>query len=141
MVSKQTAGAKRVIRSKRFFSEEVRREVVKKIERNQLGISQASREYEVSPSAIYKWMYRYSIHLKKGNIMVVEKKSTTLKLEQIRQRVADLERNIGQKQLEIDVLNKTLEIGSRHVGFDIKKKFSGKLLPGLKNTESSTPTN
>ncbi len=73
--------------------------------------------------------------------MVVEKKSTTLKLEQIRQRVADLERNIGQKQLEIDVLNKTLEIGSRHVGFDIKKKFSGKLLPGLKNTESSTPTN
>ncbi len=138
---KKAAGIKRTIRVHRYFSEEVRREVVRKIERNELGMSQASREYEVSMTAIYKWMYRYSIHLKKGNVLVVEKKSRTQKMEQMKHRLAELERIVGQKQLEIDALNKTLEIGSDHVGFDIKKKFSGKLLHGSGKTESNITTN
>lgn len=37
------------------------------------------------------------------------------------QRVAELERVVGQKQLELDFLNKLLEIGSKELGFDVKK--------------------
>lgn len=140
MVNQKSAKVERSVRTQRYFSEEVRREVVKRIERNELGIAQASREYEVSTKAIYGWMYRYSIHLKKGNIVIVEKKSRTEKMEQYKRRIAELERIVGQKQLEIDVLTKTLEIGSTEVGFDIKKKYSGKLSSGTAATKNNTPT-
>lgn len=130
----------RGIQVRRHFSEELKREVVRKIERNELGVSQALREYEVCSSTIYRWMYRYSLHLKKGNIVVVEKKSNTLKTEQYKQRIAELERIVGQKQLEIDVLNKTLDIGSEEVGFDIKKKYGGKLSGGTAAIKNNTPT-
>ena len=129
-----------VKRPSRYFSEEVRREVVKKIEHRQLSVIQASREYEVSGTAIYKWLDRYSLHLKKGNVFIVEKKSRTQQLEQMKQRVAELERIIGQKQLEIDVLNKMLELGSDQAGFDIKKKFVGRPSPGSTKTEKGTHT-
>ena len=141
MVNKKEGLLKRRRRTRRYFSEEVRREVVMKIERNQLGISQASREYEVSTTSIYNWMNRYSVHLKKGNILVVEKKSRTQKVEQLNRRLAEMERIIGQKQLEIDILSKALELGSEHVGFDIKKKFIGRLSSGSASTGEVTPTN
>ena len=132
---------KKVIGTRRYFSEEVRREVVKRIERNELGVLQAAREYEVNPTSVYNWLYRYSLHLKKGNVLVVEKKSRTALVEQYRQRIAELERIIGQKQLEVDVLNKMLEIGSRELGFDIKKKYSGRLSSGSDSSENNIPTN
>ena len=141
MVNQKTTKGLRIVRTRRHFSEEVKREVVKRIERNELGVSQASREYEVSCTAIYRWMYRYSIHLKKGNILMVEKKSRTQKMEQYQQRIAELERIVGQKQLEIDVLTKTLEIGSTEVGYDIKKKYSGKLSGGTAAIKNNTPIN
>jgi transposase len=139
MVKPKTNKPVRSIKLRRHFSEELKREAVRKIERNELGVSQALREYEVCGSTIYRWMYRYSLHLKKGNIVIVEKKSNTLKTEQYKQRIAELERIVGQKQLEIDVLNKTLDIGSEEVGFDIKKKYSGKLSGGTAAIKNNTP--
>ena len=50
-------------------------------------------------------------------------KSVETKNSELQKRVADLERVVGQKQLEIDFLNKLLEIGSSELGFDLKKKF------------------
>lgn len=131
----------RFIGPRRHFSEEVKREVVKRIERNQLGISQAVREYEVSAQSIYNWIYRYSVHLKKGNTMIVEKKSQTKKIEDYKQRIAELERIVGQKQLELDIANRMLEMGSEYVGFDIKKKYSGKLSSGTASTKPNMETN
>ncbi len=49
------------------------------------------------------------------------------KSQMLQQRVAELERVIGQKQLELDFLNKLFEIGSQEMGFDIKKNLSTKL--------------
>jgi hypothetical protein len=51
------------------------------------------------------------------------------------QRVAELERVIGQKQLELDFLNKLLEVGSSELGFDLKKNFSTKLSNGTGTIE------
>jgi len=124
----------------RFFSEDVRREVVKKIESRQLSITQASREYAVSPSSIYNWMYRYSLYLKKGIRVVMEKKSQKEKLKSLQEKIDQLERAVGQKQMEIDILKKTLELGSEQVGFDIKKKYAGKSSSGSKTTVKNMGT-
>jgi len=48
-------------------------------------------------------------------------KSEETKNSELQKRVAELERVVGQKQLEIDFLNKLLEIGSSELGFDLKK--------------------
>ena len=125
-------------RIRRYFSEELRREIVKKIEHNVLTVTGASREYEVSGTAIYKWMYRYSLHLKKGIRLVMEKKSHGERIKSLKEKIESLERAVGQKQMEIDILNKTLEIGSDEVGYDIKKKFGGKSSSGTNITKKNT---
>lgn len=140
MVNRKKTKGKRQLRIFRYFSEDIRREVVKKIESNKVSIAQAKREYEVSATSIYRWIYHYSQYLKKGYRLIVEKKSHTERMEQMRQHIAELERVVGQKQLEIDILNKTLEIGSREAGFDIKKKCSGKLSTGIVFTKGNMAT-
>ena len=131
---------KKQVRIRRYFSEELRREIVKKIERKDLSISGASREYEVSDTSIYRWIYRYSLHLKKGIRLVMEKNSHGERIKVLQNRLATLEQAVGQKQMEIDILNKMLEFGSEDVGFDIKKKFGGKCSSGTKTTKKSTST-
>ena len=64
--------------------------------------------------------------------------SESHKTHRLQQQVADLERIIGQKQLEIDFLNKLLELGSEDLGFDLKN-FSTKLLNGTGSTGEGTP--
>ncbi len=131
---------KRQIQKRRYFSEELRREIVKKIEKSELTVTGASREYEVSGTAIYKWMYRYSLHLKKGIRLVMEKKSHTERIKSLQEKIQALECAVGQKQMVIDILNKTLEFGSEEVGFDIKKKFGGKSSSGSKTTKRNRDT-
>lgn len=131
---------KKQIRTTRYFSEELRRQIVKQIENNEISVRGASREYEVSPAAIYKWMYRYSLHLKKGIRLIMEKKSQGERIKSLQERIEALERAVGQKQMEIDVLQKILELGSDAVGFDIKKKYSGKSFSGSRTTNGNTDT-
>ena len=110
----------------RKFSEELKKQVVKDIENGLKNISGVSREYEVSRTAIYKWIYKYSNYLKKGQKLVVEKNSKSEKIKNLEKRIKELERIVGLKQMEIDFKEKMLELGSKEVGFDIKKKYGSK---------------
>jgi transposase-like protein len=117
---------KRQLKPVRIFSEEVKKEVVGRIERSELRVSEAAREYSVVPWTVYKWLHKYSRHLKRGEVLVVQKDSEQQRNVELRSKIAELERIIGQKQMEIDFLNKVIEIGSQEVQVDIKKKFGGK---------------
>jgi len=129
---------KQSLRPRRIFSVEMKREIVKQIEDNKIGVSSVSREYGVQRSAVYHWLNKYSRTLKRGQVMVVEKESEQRKNEELRARIADLERIIGQKQIEIDFLNKVIEIGSQEIKMDIKKKFGGKSSTGSETTGEHT---
>jgi transposase-like protein len=122
---------KRSMRQHRFFSEEFKIQKVKEIEQNQIGISELSRLYNVSRSAIYKWVFQYSLHLKKGVKQVIEMESESRKTKKLQERLAELERAIGQKQLTIDYLEKVIEFSSEELGEDIKKKFDTGSSDGL----------
>jgi len=67
--------------------------------------------------------------------------SEEIKNSGLRKRIAELERIVGQKQLEIDFLNKLLEIGSSELGFDLKKSFSSPPSNGTGSTSEGTTTN
>ena len=109
-----------------IYSETFKKEKVELIEKKQITVLELSRIYKVSTTAIYNWLKKYSTKYEKTERVVVEKESEGFKTIQLLNQVADLERSVGQKQLEIDFMKKLLEFGNETVGFDIKKKYLSK---------------
>lgn len=111
----------------RNFSEAFKKAKVDEIQRKVITIPQLCELYKVSRTTVYKWIYTYS-DLEPGVKMVVEMESEASKTKQLLERNAELERFIGQKQLEIEYLQKTLELASAELGYDLKKKYDPKSL-------------
>lgn len=119
------AKKKTVLKQRRFFSDEVRKGVVRDIEQGKCTVLQASRELEVCQQTVYLWLYKYSQHLQKGRILVVQKQSEVYRTKELEKRIADLEAALGRKQMELDLLNKVLDLASKELTIDLKKNLSG----------------
>ena len=128
----------RAIGKVRYFSKEFKTQKVREIEQNIIKISDLCRLYNVSRTSVYKWMYKYSDNLKKGVKQVIEMESETMKSKHQQIRIAELERILGQKQLEIDYLSKVIEEFSTEIGEDIKKKFDTKSSTGSRMKTGGT---
>lgn len=111
----------------RYFSERFKKEKISQLVAKQVSIKELSELYDVSRTTLYKWLYLYSPHHKRGTKQVIEMESEALKTKALLAKVAELERALGRKQLEIDFNNKLIELASEEVGYDIKKKHG----PGL----------
>lgn len=107
----------------RQFSEAFRREKVKEIEKKQITVGQLSRIYAVSRQAIYYWINQYSSMKTKRERVVIEKESEGYKTMQLLKKVSELERIIGQKEVELAYLDRVIKIGSELIGEDLKKKY------------------
>lgn len=123
----------------RIFSEEFKRSKVMELELKQITMAELVILYGVSRTAIYKWMEKYSVHYHKATKVVIQMESESAKTSRLQEKVADLERVVGQKQIEIDFLNKLIEIGSEELGIDIKKKFITKHLNGSEEIKRAIP--
>lgn len=110
--------SQKYLRQRRQFSPTLRKQIVGLIESGTLSIAAASREYLVSTTSIYKWIHRYSTYNKKGTVLVVEKDSQSKKISDMQQRIAELERAVGHKQMQIDYYEKFVELASQEVGED-----------------------
>jgi len=111
-------------RRMRYFSKEFKRKKVTELERNQTSIAEISREYQVSRASVYRWLYKYSAMKKKGQKQVLEVQSDTRKLQYLQEQLKEMERIIGQKQMQIDFLDKMIELAEEQYRIDIKKKIS-----------------
>jgi len=111
------------IRQKRHFSEDLRKEIVAKIEEKQLTVAAVTREYSVSRSAVYKWLYRYSRTLEKGTRIVMEKDSEANRSQELKKRIQDLEAALGRKSLEADLYRNIVDLASDEYRTDLKKTF------------------
>lgn len=105
----------------RIFSEELKRRIIQDLDSKATTIGQIVAQYEVSRTSVYKWRYLYSRHFQKQTKMVVQMESEATKTLKQNERIAELERIIGQKQLEIDYLNKLIELAGKDLGIDLKK--------------------
>ena len=125
-------------RVNRYFSESFKRKKVREIEKNISTVLEVSREYEVSTTAVYKWLNKYSRNRKRGVKQVVELMSDTRKLQDLKARIRELEQMLGQKQFEIEFKNKMIDIAEEMYDIDIKKKLGSKPLPGSGSTGNNT---
>ena len=127
------------IREYRYFSEEFKRRKVKDLEKNLVSIPELCKEYQVSRTSVYNWLYKYSKMVKKGERQIVELKSDTRKIQELRDRIKELERVVGQKQMLIEFQQKMIELAEETYEVDIKKKLSSKLSSGTGQTDQNTP--
>jgi transposase len=86
---------------------------------------------------VAKWLDKYSPMRKKRERMVHEADSDAYKVKQMQERIKELERAVGQKQMKIDFLEKMIEIAEDDFKVDIKKKLSTKLSNGSDQTKKS----
>jgi transposase len=128
------------IRERRIFSEEVKKKAVRDLTGKRTTIKALMNEHQISSQTVYKWLYKYSPYHEQKCTLVVQMESEETKNSGLQKRLAELERIVGQKQLEIDFLNKLLELGSSALGFDLKKNFSTPLSNGTDGISKSTAT-
>lgn len=111
-------------RQVRHFSDTIKIQKVREIESGQTKISEIVKEYEVASITVYRWMKKFGTMKKKPEKLIVEADSDTVKLLELKKKIADLERTIGQKQILIDFKDKMIELAEEHYKIDIKKNFS-----------------
>jgi transposase len=112
-------------RQRRTFSEELKRKKVGEIEQGRSSPTQVSKAYEVSLTTVYKWIALYSGE-QKPERTIVESKSDTAKILALQKRIAELERALGQKTIQLEFKDKMIELAEKTYQVDIKKKFGTK---------------
>ena len=123
---------------KRYFSEEFKKKKVRELEKNISSVSDICKTYSVSRTSVYRWIYKYSAMAKKHEKQVVEAKSDTQKIKALEERIKELERIVGQKQLLLEFKDKMIEIAEATYGVDIKKKVGSRLSSGTTSTGKNT---
>ncbi len=127
-------------RQNRYFSNDIKKKVVRDLEKNLLSVSDVCKGYQVSRTSVYRWIFKYSAMAKKQHKQIVETKSDTQKIKALEERIKELERVVGQKQLALDFKEKMIELAEQRYNVDIKKKLGSKLLSGSTTTKKSTNT-
>jgi len=69
---------------------------------------------------------------------VVDKDSHSKKLEQMQQKIAELEQAVGHKQMQIDYYKKFIDLASEEVGEDLKKKYDSAASSGSSTTKKKS---
>jgi transposase len=110
-------------RRRRRFSDNFKMQKVREIETGQTKVSEICSQYQVTSKNVYLWVDKFGSMKNKKERMVVETDSDTRQLIELKKRVSELERIIGQKQIVIDFQDKMIELAEENYGVDIKKKF------------------
>lgn len=113
------------LRRIRTFSDDFKQKKVQEITARLTRVQEVCKEYHVTRAAVYKWIYRYS-SMKKKEKLIIESESDTKKIEALKLKIAELERSLGQKQIQVEFLSKMIDIAEESYQVDIKKKFGGK---------------
>ena len=134
MVKKRTYAQKRESSSQsvmgnsrsviRTFSEELKRKKVAEIQQGLCTVAEVSRSLEVSQTSVYVWIRKYSVTYREPIKMIVESKSESKRILLLKAKIAELEHLIGQKQIQLEVTEKMLDLASEELGVDLKKNFS-----------------
>ncbi len=121
----------------RSFSEEFKRGRVKEYEKGSLTVFEICELYHVGNTNVYRWIHKYSSYPRRQIRIVEMADSSTKKVKELHDRVKELERVVGQKQLNIDYLEKMIELAKSELGVDVKKKFDTSQSTGSKKSQKS----
>ena len=125
-------------RERRYFSEDFRRARVREYEEGRTSVSEICRAYQVSSTAVYKWIRKYSAHYEKAIVKVTELKSETQKRLALEKKQKELEQLIGQLHVQNQYYQKLLEKIQEHYNVDFEKNSDWKSLTGFSPIDQNT---
>ncbi len=127
-------------RRKRTFSETFKRNKVREIESGHARVTEVSKQYGVSDTAIYYWIRKFGVEKDSNERLIIETMSDTKALQEMKERLAELERLVGQKQIEVEFYKKMIDLAQEHYGIEIKKNFSTPPCDSSGSNENNTPS-
>ncbi len=87
MASKKSIGVRSNPRRNRVFSDSFKLKKVRELELNQTRVCDICREYDVSSTAVYNWVDKFSVLKTQGVRQIVEPMSDTAKLKALREQI------------------------------------------------------
>ena len=127
-------------RRHRHFSDSFKIQKVRELETGRTKVSELCFQYEVAYNTVYRWLNKFGSMKNKKERLIIESDSDTRQLLELKKKVAELERIIGQKQVMLDFKDKMIELAEETYGVEIKKKFTTSPSNSSGSTENNTPT-
>lgn len=116
----------KLIQKRRKFAESYKKKLVKDFESGRYSVRQLSKLHNIAEPTIYNWIYKYS-QMQDKSVRVVEiDESSSEKLKKLTKELADLERRLGQKQIQLDYLEELINVAESTHGISIKKNCDTK---------------
>ena len=107
---------RRAVNGKRLFTPEFKREQVARVLRGEVTMAELSRELEVSPSLVRRWKHL----MEEGGQTAVAAGGDVVpafKLREAEQRIRELERALGRKTMENEILRTAQEEIKKRPGY------------------------
>jgi len=93
-------------------------------EQGTLSVKQMSVFYHFQARVLYDWIYKFSTLNDKGCRIIEMKDSAEKKLKDQQKKIAELEQLLGRKQIQIEFMEKMIELAKEEHGIDLKKNYS-----------------
>lgn len=114
----------RLLKKHRHYSVEFKKQIVADFESGDFSVPQLEKLHGVSNKSIYDWIYKFSTFNEKGFRVVEMKDSSSKKLQELEGKNKELEAALGRKQIQLDYLEKMIELAKSELDIDIKKNYS-----------------
>ncbi len=124
------------IRHKRLYAEAFKLRMVKLYESGERTVQELTKDYGLKSVTVYRWIYKYSEYNKKSVQIVEMKDSEQHKIQALEKKVRELEQAVGKKQMNIDYLEKMIDLAKEHYDIDIKKNSNTPHSGGSKNIKN-----
>lgn len=114
----------KTLKKRRVYSLCFKKQLVKEFESGNYSVPQLERLYGVGNPTIYSWIHKFSNFNEKGTRIVEMKESSSNKLKELEAQIKELEAAVGRKQIQVDYLEKMIELAKSELDIDIKKNYS-----------------
>lgn len=123
------------IKRRRKFSEDLKLKIVNEYESGKYSVREMEKIYDIGIKSIYNWIYKYSKYNKKSIQVVEMKDSQANRIMEMEARIKELEQTVGKKQMNIDYLEKMIELAKQEYDIDIKKNSGTRQSGGSSKTK------
>lgn len=114
----------RLLKKQRRYSVEFKKQIVADFESGAYSVPQLEKLHGVGNPTIYSWIHKFSTFNEKGFRVVEMDDSSQKKMKDLEARIKELEATVGRKQIQVEYLEKMIDLAKSELDIDIKKNFN-----------------
>ncbi len=105
------------------YSQALKHQVVREYEAGQ-SVYELNRKYGISGSGtVRRWVKQYGREGYRSEVVMIQTVEDQQEVQEMKQRLKELEEALADSVLENRMLRKTLEVAERETGLDLKKNI------------------